>query len=492
MNIKKCGIYTRVSTDNQAEKEFNSCETQEIKIRRFIESQEDMTVYKVYSDPGFTGANINRPALQKLINDIEHKRVDIIISYKIDRLTRSPKDFYNLVEIFEKSNVDFISVTERFDTSTPTGRLMRNIMLMFGQFERELTSERTRDKMLERARKGMRNGGTTPYGYMSVKKKLTPHPEKSKHIELLFETFVDTGSLAKARAAINRYHNFSKGYIASILRNPVYAGKIRYDGIVYDGIHEGIISEEVFNMAQTLHPQRIKRHKLYKHHLFASLVKCDTCGSTMTTSYVNKHRNGKLKRYFYYQCTKTKKYDWNSCPTRQVNSDKLERYLASKLESISNDKYYLEALVYKLSRENMTLGDRQGVELSKTEIQFSAESLRRLLLAVLKIIHSEKGASRNLKIKKYISEIIYSPEEIKIEFKTESLFDSSADLSTMTADRRQSQDESSGLLSLPDYAERDSARLSGQALGGVSAVSYSEGSREGCGCEKRILAACAC
>ena len=156
--FKQCAIYTRVSTDMQAEKEFSSCEAQEEKIKSFIQSQDNWQVYKVYSDAGYTGANTNRPALQELLEDIKQRKIDIILAYKIDRLTRSPKDFYQLIEILEQYNVSFISITERFDTSTPAGRLLRNIMLTFAQFERELTSERTKDKLLERVKKGMWNG----------------------------------------------------------------------------------------------------------------------------------------------------------------------------------------------------------------------------------------------------------------------------------------------------------------------------------------------
>ena len=163
--IKNCAIYTRVSTDIQAEKEFSSCEAQEEKIRSFIKSQNNWQAYKVYSDAGYTGANANRPALQELLEDIKERKIDIVLAYKIDRLTRSPKDFYQLIEVFDKCQTDFISITERFDTSTPAGRLLRNIMLTFAQFERELTSERTKDKLLERARKGFWNGGRPPYGY---------------------------------------------------------------------------------------------------------------------------------------------------------------------------------------------------------------------------------------------------------------------------------------------------------------------------------------
>jgi len=141
----------------QAEKEFSSCEAQEQKIRSFIASQNNWQVFKIYSDAGYSGATLNRPAIQQLLSDVKKGEIDIILVYKIDRLTRSPKDFYQLIEIFEQNNVSFISITERFDTSTPAGRLLRNIMLTFAQFERELTSERTKDKLLERVKKGIRN-----------------------------------------------------------------------------------------------------------------------------------------------------------------------------------------------------------------------------------------------------------------------------------------------------------------------------------------------
>src|SRR3989344_6216316 len=153
--MKKCVIYTRVSTSAQAEKDFNSCEAQRNKILSYVQSQENLEVVKEYSDPGFTGADLNRPGLKRMLEDIGQKKIDLVLAYKIDRLTRSSKDFYNLLECFEENGVSFVSVTEYFDTESPSGRLLRNVMLTFAQFERELTAERTRDKMLERAKKGM-------------------------------------------------------------------------------------------------------------------------------------------------------------------------------------------------------------------------------------------------------------------------------------------------------------------------------------------------
>src|SRR3989339_552380 len=188
--IIKCGVYTRVSTDNQAEQEFSSCEAQEEKIKSFIRSQENWQVYKIYNDPGYTGANTERPALQELLHDIQGNKINTVLVYKIDRLTRSPRDFYQLIEQFEKHCVDFISITERFDTSTPGGRLLRNIMLTFAQFERELASERTKDKMLERAKKGMWNGGLVPFGYKAENKKLIINEDDAKSVRSIYESYI--------------------------------------------------------------------------------------------------------------------------------------------------------------------------------------------------------------------------------------------------------------------------------------------------------------
>ena len=134
----KCAIYTRVSTENQAEVVFNSCEAQELKIKSYIDSQDKLHYFKTYDDAGFTGGNLDRPALRLLFQDVAQGRINTILVYKIDRLTRSLKDFYNLVEFLDQHKVSFVSITESFDTSTPTGRLLLNIMLTFGQFEREL------------------------------------------------------------------------------------------------------------------------------------------------------------------------------------------------------------------------------------------------------------------------------------------------------------------------------------------------------------------
>ncbi|MFA7151667.1 MAG: recombinase family protein [Candidatus Paceibacterota bacterium] len=418
--FKRCAVYTRVSTDNQAEKEFSSCEAQEEKIKYFVESQNDFSIVKVYSDAGFTGANTNRPALQELLSDIKEGKIDLILAYKIDRLTRSPKDFYQLIDFFEKYAVDFISITERFDTSTPSGRLLRNIMLTFAQFERELTSERTKDKMLERAKKGMSNGGLTPYGYRRENKKLVIEKKEAEIVKSVYENYLNSGSLfkiyddLKEKGVKNKFGNYlSKSNLEHILRNITYSGKVRHRGQIYQGIHEPIISEEVFNLAQEIHKKKIKKFRVYKNFLFGGLIKCADCGSRMTSVFTNKRKDGKLSRYYYYRCTSTMKKDWQACSTRQVSAERLERYVMESLERISKDKEYIENLVFRLNSPAQP-PVRAGFELPALCGDLTAEKGALALKTAVSEIGRKAGIEKNLLAKRFFKEIIYSKENITI------------------------------------------------------------------------------
>ena len=409
-----CAVYTRVSTDNQAEIEFNSCEAQEEKIKSFIHSQEDMELYKVYSDPGYTGASIYRPALKNLLEDIKQNEINLVVSYKIDRLSRSPKDFYQLIELFEKHKVDFISVTERFDTSTPSGRLLRNIMLTFAQFERELASERTKDKMIQRAHKGMWNGGTTPFGYQSVDKKLVIVERKAEIIRNIYEYYLNSRSLSKVYFdSRGKGLPFTKSTISHILRNPIYTGQIRYDGKFSQGLHEPIISDAIFNSAQNLHKKRQRNIRVYKHYPLAGLVNCKECNSFMTPHHTNKKQKGQRKRYYYYRCTKTFREEWSSCGTKQVSADRLEKFVFENLERISIDRNYIDGIAY-LSKDASLPRVRQESELSEVCSKMDGNLLEKTLLLFIEGIKQRKGIYKNLWAKKFIKNIEYSSSDIKI------------------------------------------------------------------------------
>lgn len=313
---------------------------------------------------------MNRPALMEMLQDIKQNKINVVISYKIDRLTRSPKDFYQLIELFEKYSVDFISVMERFDTSTPSGRLLRNIMLTFSQFERELTSERTKDKMLQRAQKGMWNEGIVPFGYKAMKKKLIIDEKRAVMVRDIYNSYIENHSVAKIVNKLltdnikdSKGLTLSKSRIYNILRNPIYTGKIKYDDKLLKGNYKPIISEEIFDIAQKIHKKGVKKLHLHKKHSLAGLIKCKECGSFMTPCHTNKKRQGKTRRYYYYRCTSTFKKDWNNCNTRQVSANRLEDYIFKNLKRISRDKHYIDSLIFRLNYG--LLGNRIGLELFK-------------------------------------------------------------------------------------------------------------------------------
>ncbi len=421
MNKMKIGIYTRVSTDGQAEVEFNSCEAQEAKIKAFISSQDNMEIYKTYSDQGYSGADTNRPALMDLLTDIRQGSINSVIAYKIDRLTRSPKDFYQLIEVFEQHDVSFISVTERFDTSTPSGRLLRNIMLTFAQFERELISERIRDKMLERAKKGLWNSGITPLGYGRENKKLIINANETKIVKTIYDTYSKTGSMAAVYHKLKdqgiRGRNgkiFPNVTLSTILRNRLYTGKITHRGQTYQGIHEPIISEELFSKVQLLHKEKVKKAKVYNYSLFTGLVNCKECGSKMTFVFTNKSRKqpGPKLRYYYYRCTSISKRDFSVCSTRQVSMDRLDDFVIENLSRIAADPNYVDSLIFR--NNHPVNGPRSGIEMKGSTSPMSPEIVKETLNKVIEAAKIKDLSERKNIIRKYVNGINYSKENIEV------------------------------------------------------------------------------
>ena len=266
----RCAIYTRKSTEHGLEQEFNSLHAQRDACEAYIKSQASLgwkALPEHYDDPAYSGGNLDRPALKRLLQKVDAGGIDIIVVYKIDRLTRSLADFAKLVETFDTKSVSFVAVTQQFNTSTSMGRLTLNILLSFAQFERELSSERVRDKVAASRRKGKWTGGSVPLGYDAIDKKLVINTKEAETVRLIFNRYVELkvcsaliddlntkGIVTKRRdIKVAKYRGgipFGFGSLANLMKNRVYIGEIGYQGKWYPGEHKSILDRKIFDTVQ--------------------------------------------------------------------------------------------------------------------------------------------------------------------------------------------------------------------------------------------------
>ena len=267
---RRCAIYTRKSSEEGLDQDFNSLDAQREACEAYITSQASLgwkLSPTLYDDGGISGGTMERPALKQLLNDIKQGHVDVVVVYKIDRLTRSLMDFAKIVDVFDDKGVSFVSVTQQFNTTTSMGRLTLNVLLSFAQFEREVTAERIRDKIAASKKKGMWMGGIVPLGYKSEDKKLSINKAEAKTVRFLFERYLELGSVkqlsedAKSKGLIGRTYKqkngeirktspFGRGNLYHLLSNPIYIGKVRHQDNVYDGQHQAIIDQELWDAVQ--------------------------------------------------------------------------------------------------------------------------------------------------------------------------------------------------------------------------------------------------
>src|SRR2546421_3077196 len=270
--LLRCAIYTRKSTEHGLEQEFNSLDAQRDACEAYIKSQASQgwrALPQHYDDPAYSGGNLQRPALKKLLADIEAGRIDVVVVYKIDRLTRSLADFAKLVEAFDAKSISFVAVTQQFNTTTSMGRLTLNVLLSFAQFERELSSERVRDKIAASRRKGKWTGGTVPLGYEAWNKKLVINKTEAETVRTIFRRYLELGSFSKLVADLDgrgivtkrrktkvaKYQGgipFTYGPLAYFLKNRVYLGEVHHGGKWFEGEHEAIIDRATFDPVQRL------------------------------------------------------------------------------------------------------------------------------------------------------------------------------------------------------------------------------------------------
>ncbi|MGV6872596.1 recombinase family protein [Pseudochelatococcus sp. B33] len=307
---QRCAIYTRKSSEEGLDQEFNSLDAQHEACAAFIASQSGLgwkLVPDRYDDGGISGGTMERPSLQRLLQNIRERKVDVVVVYKIDRLTRSLMDFARIVEIFDASGVSFVSVTQQFNTTTSMGRLTLNVLLSFAQFEREVTAERIRDKIAASRRKGIWMGGTVPLGYRVENRKLIVDEGGAEKVRHLFSRYLELGSVVELAKEVDgqgdklapQHAPMSRGRLHRLLSNPVYIGKARYHGEVYEGEHEGIIDPAMFEAAQPLLADKSRKRKYRSYsldiHLLTGLVVDDT-GDGLGPTHAYNHG----KRYRYY------------------------------------------------------------------------------------------------------------------------------------------------------------------------------------------------
>jgi site-specific DNA recombinase len=350
----RCAIYTRKSSEEGLEQNFNSLDAQREACSAYIQSQRHegwREVTTAYEDGGYSGGNLERPALQQLLTDIKVRKVDLIVVYKIDRLTRSLTDFASLVGVFDAHQTSFVSVTQSFNTTTSMGRLTLNVLLSFAQFEREITGERIRDKIQASKRKGMWMGGTVPLGYNSIDKKLIVVPDEAAQVRRIFALYRNSGSVQKlqeklfesnevSKVRITRSGKprggqpFSRGALYLILQNQVYRGQIPHRDAYYPGEHEAIIEQGLWDDVQALlESNREARHlgqRARTASLLAGLV-FDETARRLTPSHTRK--GGKRYRYYISRVASPSSSQLPQLPI-SVPAHDLERLVLEQVESL--------------------------------------------------------------------------------------------------------------------------------------------------------------
>lgn len=343
----RCAIYTRKSTEEGLDQEFNSLDAQRECAEAYIQSQRHerwTLVPQHYDDGGFTGANIDRPALKQLLVDIESGAVDCVVVYKVDRLSRSLLDFARIMEVFDKRSVSFVSVTQQLNSSSPMGRLTLNVLLSFAQFEREIISERTRDKVCAARRKGKWIGGYPVLGYDvdPVARKLVVNEAEADQVRRVFKAFLRKGSLTATLDAIEALGIKFKGWtskrgrlrggvsfnrpgLVRLLTNPIYVGEINHKGTIYPGEQPPIVDRQLWDQANQLLAsigRGKETTKRVRHDLLLSpLLYCAVCGSRMIAGYARNHG----RTYPYYTCILAQKRGAKACPGQTVQTARAEQ-----------------------------------------------------------------------------------------------------------------------------------------------------------------------
>ena len=399
--VVRCAIYTRKSTEEGLEQEFNFLDAQRESGEAYITAQRHegwQLVPDHYDDGGFTGGNMDRPALKRLMADIAAGKVDCVIVYKVDRLSRSLLDFARMMEVFDQHEVSFVSVTQQFNTSSSMGRLVLNVLLSFAQFEREMISERIRDKIAATRRKGKWSGGMPLLGYTVENTKLVVDETEAAQVRQIFDLYLEYQALLPTVKELNRRgwstkrwvtkkgqskggRLFTKNNLYALLTNVTYLGQIKYKDEVHNGEHIAIVPQDQFDRVQkTLlrNGHSGGRAVRNKHGaLLKGLLRCGTCQCAMSHTYTCKG----TRRYRYYLCGHAQRNGWDQCPAPSVPAGEIERFVVDQIHQIGTDPQLItetirqvrlqsEVGIQRLSEERTSL--QQQLRTHHTDLQATA------------------------------------------------------------------------------------------------------------------------
>ncbi len=402
--IHRCAVYTRKSTEEGLEKDFNSLDAQRESGEAYIASMKHegwVGLPDRYDDGGYTGGNMERPAMKRLLGDIQAGKVDCIVVYKVDRLSRSLLDFARLMETLEKHHVSFVSVTQHFNTTNSMGRLTLNVLLSFAQFEREIISERTRDKIAAARRKGKWSGGMPILGYDIVPKggRLVVNEDEATRVQGIFEMYLEHQSLLETIKALDVRtwttkqwttkegrerggKHFNKTQLLHLLTNVLYLGKTTLGKEIFQGEHPAIVDGEIFHRTQTLLHRNGRSGGKHVRNRFGALLKgllrCTPCQCAMVHTHTLKNGN---KRYRYYVCLNAQKRGWHNCPSKSIPALEIERFVVDQIRGVGKDS----TIVAKTIRQTRQQAEKRTRELEaeqaalEKDLARSNDGLRKLV-----------------------------------------------------------------------------------------------------------------
>ncbi|MEX0653922.1 MAG: recombinase family protein [Phycisphaeraceae bacterium] len=414
----RCAIYTRKSTDENLNLDFNSLDAQREAGEAYIHSQQHegwVCLDERYDDGGFSGGNIERPAFQRLMADVAEGKIDCILVYKIDRLSRSLMDFGRIMETLEANKVSLVSVTQQFNTTTSMGRLTLNILLSFAQFEREIISERTRDKIAAARRKGKWTGGPPVLGYNRVRDnrgtRLLINEDEAERVRAIYRMYLKEGSMLPTLRSLKalgwktkRYETaggvwrggaeFDKSSLQKLLTNVTYLGKVTYKGEIHEGEHEAIVDEELFAQVQGLMRRNRNsggKHSRNKHGaLLKGLVRCKACGCAMSHHFATRG----AKRYRYYVCIRAQKHGWRECPAPSLPAQQLEDFVVEQIKTVGRDPQVLEESLH--ATQAHLQDDMDDLKRQRGEIEQTIKDLGRRLGEIAPRAGFDEQATRDL------------------------------------------------------------------------------------------------